>query len=654
MSYFSIRTNDQDTIKKLLEEEVLLSIPGLTWHKDEIKKDDIIFIIVSGDNNKKKIPYDNGLRAIAKVIKLPYDVDKKVYSIDIEVEDLFDESITKDDFYPYPALKNVGSIGPETKQAPNQAIRKLSEQEGIEVLAAINDIGFEHSFIGKIPSGFNLEKLINYDSIELEPEKGLIHEFVVWFNKPENFLISYEGLVNYEYLNFVDNLFFRGELFDIDLDEDIKEQIENKLALIKDKANSDWNSFNRSTSKGAPSAVLGPKNYIKFLKEKYSIDSIKLNKVTVKSPKFDFNTYYNDLEKSNLKFDKDLVKRFVASLMAKPFVILTGLAGSGKTKIAQSFIQWISEEEKQYKIIPVGADWINREPLLGYPDGLQNNQYVTPDSGILELIIEACKEENQDKPYFIVLDEMNLSHVERYFADFLSVMESSDSIKLYTGVDRKSSSKLDIPSTINWPKNLFIIGTVNIDETTYMFSPKVLDRANVIEFRLSKDDLVNFLDDVKEVDLETLVSHGVTMGESFIDLSNDKEVLVDKDLNNVLIEFFEELKNIGAEFGYRSALEINLLFKFLYQVDSSLTTDQRIDFAIMQKLLPKLHGSRSKIVKPLETLMGLCLDDSITDFKFDKIALISNENIKYPVTFEKLKRMYYNAINNGFTSYAEA
>src|SRR5690606_24433993 len=99
-------------------------------------------------------------------------------------------------------------------------------------------------------------------------------------------------------------------------------------------------------------------------------------------------------------------------------------------------------------------------------------------------------------PYFLILDEMNLSHVERYFADFLSVMESKDFIKLH-------SSEVDInqvPSKIEWPINLFIIGTVNIDETTYMFSPKVLDRANVIEFRVDKDDIKRFLESPKEID----------------------------------------------------------------------------------------------------------------------------------------------------------
>lgn len=89
---------------------------------------------------------------------------------------------------------------------------------------------------------------------------------------------------------------------------------------------------------------------------------------------FQFQTFDSDLQNSNLKFNNKLVKRFISSLITKPFLILTGLAGSGKTKLAQSFIQWICESEDQFKIVPVGADWINREPLLGYPNGLKSDE----------------------------------------------------------------------------------------------------------------------------------------------------------------------------------------------------------------------------------------------------------------------------------------
>jgi 5-methylcytosine-specific restriction enzyme B len=164
------------------------------------------------------------------------------------------------------------------------------------------------------------------------------------------------------------------------------------------------------------------------------IESIDMTDNQLHKPDFfDFNRLNNDIYESGLVYSKTLLSRFTASLITKPFLILTGLSGSGKTKLAQAFVQWISESEKQYKIIPVGADWTNREPLLGYPNGLESKSYVTPDSGALQLIIEASKGENKNKPFFMILDEMNLSHVERYFADFLSIMESKEKLKLYSG-----------------------------------------------------------------------------------------------------------------------------------------------------------------------------------------------------------------------------
>jgi len=358
------------------------------------------------------------------------------------------------------------------------------------------------------------------------------------------------------------------------------------------------------------------------------------------------------ISQSGLVFSDTLINRFIASLLTKPFVLLTGLSGSGKTKIAQSFARWISEDKSQYKIIPVGSDWTNREPLLGYPNGLDRDEYILPDSGALRLIIEALKEENQKKPYFLILDEMNLSHVERYFADFLSVMESDEEIMLYSGKQRKSSDGIDVPGKISWPQNLFVIGTVNIDETTYMFSPKVLDRANTIEFRIDDNHIKNFLEQPSKIDLSVLDGKGASVAQHLLALAKDNQIEPDMIYTETFVKFFNELQKIGAEFGYRTAIEMLLLIKKLNSV-GEFTKEQCIDIALMQKLLPKLHGSRSKISKVLDALIILCLEDGVT-FSIAKSDEIKPEDILYPITFEKLIRMYRNALDNGFTSYAEA
>lgn len=359
------------------------------------------------------------------------------------------------------------------------------------------------------------------------------------------------------------------------------------------------------------------------------------------------------LEVSGLNYSSDLITRFTASLLTKPFVILTGLSGSGKTKLAQAFVQWICQDESQYRIVPVGADWTNREPLLGYPNALKPDEYVKPDSGVLDLIIQANQQ--PELLHFLILDEMNLSHVERYFADFLSVMESKEEIPLYA----EGSMQNGVPSKLKVPSNLFIIGTVNIDETTNMFSPKVLDRSNTIEFRVTQVEIKNFLDNIRDINMEALNGKGAGMAKNFLEMAANREFITSDitEINAVLVRFFGELKKTGAEFGYRSATEILRLIHQLSILDNTLTTQQKIDFAIMQKLLPKLHGSRRKLCPVLETLGSFCITGNASIIKdvFDKIDFdYTGTNVLYPLSLEKITRMYRGAIENGFASFAEA
>jgi len=373
------------------------------------------------------------------------------------------------------------------------------------------------------------------------------------------------------------------------------------------------------------------------------------------SKSFDINSLQSDVDSSGLLFNQKTLSRFVASLTTKPFVILSGLSGSGKTKLAQAFAQWICHDENQYCLVPVGADWTNREPLLGYPNALNTGEYVKPENGVLDLIIHAHHYE--ELPHFLILDEMNLSHVERYFADFLSVMETKGSISLHANDEEKDN----VPAKINLPSNVFIVGTVNIDETTYMFSPKVLDRANVIEFRITKEEIEEYLNNPKELDMERLEKQGANMAKSFVKISRTG---INKDynpteINEILVDFFKELKKTGAEFGYRSAGEIFRLIGFLGKINAKFTTNDKIDIAIMQKLLPKLHGSRRKLCPVLITLGNFCIQGSIDNiekevFSKNDFDFEDNEKVKYPLSLEKITRMFNGAVDNGFASYAEA
>jgi len=372
---------------------------------------------------------------------------------------------------------------------------------------------------------------------------------------------------------------------------------------------------------------------------------------------FQIESFENHCVKAGLEYNSQLIQRFIASLLTKPFVLLSGLSGSGKTKLAEAFVMWICQDKSQYKLVPVGADWTNREPLLGFPNALDAGEYVHPDNGVLQLVMNA--QANQDRPYFLILDEMNLSHVERYFADFLSTMESSEAeIQLHDNDKIKNNPENPIPKKLNLPKNLFIIGTVNIDETTYMFSPKVLDRANTIEFRVTKDEIEGFFKAPKDIDLDIIKAKGASMAASFLKKSLSKEITASQDAKDELVSFFEDLQKTGAEFGYRTANEMVKLITNLEKLGVD-NEDESIDIAIMQKMLPKLNGSRRKLSKVLISLGTKCLKDKSVNVETEYFAkeeadLSDVTKVKYPLSFEKITRMYRNARDNGFASYAEA
>jgi len=350
---------------------------------------------------------------------------------------------------------------------------------------------------------------------------------------------------------------------------------------------------------------------------------------------------HSDLKDIGLRYDKSFVRRYVASLLVKRFVILTGLSGSGKTLLALAVAKWFQEVDAQVLRVPVGSDWTNNENVLGYQNALDPKRYVRPPSGILDLLLEA--ESDPNRPYFLILDEMNLSHVERYFSDVLSAMESnSEPIGLHSASDPID----EVPATLRLPGNLFIVGTVNIDETTYMFSPKVLDRANVLEFRVSAAEMEAYLAAPPVVDDSKLVGRGINFAQSVVVASNQHVALsslvpavtaddVSPILNKDLLDVFALLAPLGAEFGFRSAREIH---RFVYfhglLTGTGWKLEQGLDAQVYQKLMPKLHGSERRLGPVLGALQTFCKGRGCS------------------LSMEKIQRMS-ERLRDGFASFAE-
>ena len=184
-----------------------------------------------------------------------------------------------------------------------------------------------------------------------------------------------------------------------------------------------------------------------------------------------------------------------------------------------------------------------------------------------------------------------------------------------------------------------------------MFSPKVLDRANVIEFKIASEEMEHYLNEKKDIHLEKAYSACADMAVDFVEKAKTQIEIKNGEEKDILLSFFKELKQVNAEFGYRTVNEICRYLHFAGEEKDGLQKENAIDTAILQKLLPKLHGSRKKLVPVLTAMWKLCLKDGVAK-EID--AEYNVADFKYPESAEKIQRMYHAVVDNGFTSFAEA
>jgi 5-methylcytosine-specific restriction enzyme B len=369
--------------------------------------------------------------------------------------------------------------------------------------------------------------------------------------------------------------------------------------------------------------------------------------------------FSESLSTSGLRFGtrhEETVRSFLASVITKPLVILTGLSGSGKTQIAIKFGEWLGQEH--LLVIPVRPDWTGPEALFGYVDVLRpsgpggSRPWSVPNT--LAFMLKAARDPLN--PYVLVLDEMNLAHVERYFADYLSGMESAQPILpnlVQEGGEWRESSQ--DPNPLPIPRNLFVVGTVNVDETTYMFSPKVLDRANTLEFRVATDDLAQT---PTKPTVATAASRA--LAKALLVAATD-DSWQESHPSPHLSEFVSHVKilhrvlsNLGAEFGYRTYYEARR-FVSVYFALGGTEWQNALDLQVMQKVLPKLHGSRRRLEPTLSALGRFCFDlGAVNDqsSQFDPVAATAVAP-RLPISFEKVRRMTLSLRANQFVSFTE-
>lgn len=310
------------------------------------------------------------------------------------------------------------------------------------------------------------------------------------------------------------------------------------------------------------------------------------------------------------------------------------------------------KKDPNYKIVPVGANWTENRHVLGFYNVITEEYNETPSYSLIK-----ASKNDIGSPYFLILDEMNLSHVERYFADFLSAIESGQPIPLYSNDDE--NYELDIPD------NLLIVGTVNVDETTYMFSPKVLDRANTIEFpTMAAKEYMN--SDFKEFDfkninylmnpLEDLDVRNMNvydLKDIFMFINCSEGNLWDV-LSNELDLFQCILKKINFDFGFRVINEI-LRFMFVsWRYEDSPQNwenwERYFDAQVKQKILPKLHGSQKAIGQTINELFNACLIERKNNADA-RLVDLTKDDCRYYTSAVKLQNMAKILSNQRYVSF---
>lgn len=294
------------------------------------------------------------------------------------------------------------------------------------------------------------------------------------------------------------------------------------------------------------------------------------------------------LEESGFLFRREVVLNYWISLKTKPFVILAGLSGSGKSKLPWLVAKALGARFAQVAVSP---GWTEDSDLLGYRNPLDTSgRFQTTDFS--NFLLEAAADQD-DRLWIVTLDEMNLARVEHYFAKFLSAMEGLEpghrTVHLHNGADPA------VPQSVSVPLNFFFTGTVNMDETTHTFSPKVLDRANLIEFDVEPDDL--------REDVPASRTPERALGLTWSNFQAFCAPRGDSRFRDDLIQIAKLLYPIKAHFGFRVREEIE---RFIANGRDLLDPQLLFDLQIHQKVLPKLRGSGSGLETALRQLKDLC------------------------------------------------
>lgn len=304
-----------------------------------------------------------------------------------------------------------------------------------------------------------------------------------------------------------------------------------------------------------------------------------------------FEQIFEQLTKRGLKISARALRQYHASLKSRKFVILAGLSGTGKTMLAQYYADAVGAS---CLLVPVAPNWTSNEDLLGYNNPLRSDlsyQHTETSKFLIDAEQSHRRAGSTARPYHLILDEMNLARVEHYFAKFLSLMEVRSR-------DGEARMELGHNEQLTLGPNVYVIGTVNVDETTKDFSDKVFDRAQTIRLDIRREDIEDYVGDVE--------------------------------YKQAIMDIWDAVRPV-APFAYRVIDDMKAYISVTQSCGGSL--EEALDDQVLQKVLPKIRSADGVTTKVLE----------------DLVEVVLNLNLKESA--KKAQRMLAGAKNHGFPDF---
>lgn len=389
------------------------------------------------------------------------------------------------------------------------------------------------------------------------------------------------------------------------------------------------------------------------------------------------------------------IRSYLTALRTKPFMLLAGISGTGKSRIVRKLAQatttqhyakeedrWKDNRPENFELIQVKPNWHNSMDVVGFFSNISKRYEFTP---FVEFIVKAWQ--HKDTPYFLCLDEMNLAPVEEYFAEFLSAIESrsadengeyitdpiikpfkkfgkdacEDMLKHLLGeAHHTESNPLAVQFSekgLTLPPNLMVMGTVNMDETTFSFSRKVLDRAMSVE--MNEVDYDKFLSGESE-QFPLLTEVNELLVKRPQQASEVKDDIDSKKVTDYLKAVNDLLEGTPFKLGYRAANEAMLYVSASRDfAGEKFSIEKALDEFTLMKILSRIEGDDNRLAvdesDKRATSIGL---DAITDTGESRInllnclrAIVRKHLGNETATEKKINIMYHTLEREHFVSY---